>query len=74
MIYVIVSVTYDYYRFQENIGATTDFSEAKRIAEEYAKKAEIGDVITDAEHSRNMGEKEARHVWIEEFHPPFKTE
>ena len=68
-IYVIVDVSYDYYRFQENVGAATDLNEARRAAEAYVKNTWPHNlpIVEDAQQSKSMDDSEAGHVWIERW-------
>lgn len=64
-IYVIVLVTYDYYRFQENLGASTSLKKARAMANNQAKERDGIPVIEDAEKSQAMRHNEEHHIWIE---------
>lgn len=69
-IFVVVLVNYDYYRFQDNLGASTSIEKAREIAAQKAKEYGYdGDlpVIEDAEKSSDMDSSETGHVWIEIF-------
>lgn len=65
-IFVIVKVTYDYYRFQDNLGAATDIDDARRLAAEFANKLGVM-VIEDKQQSEDMLKSEVHHILIEEF-------
>ena len=71
-IFVIVEVTYDYYRFQENRGAATDIETARDIAAREAEKLKRGGeplpILESAGESGNMDSPETCHIWIEVFH------
>jgi len=68
-IYVIVKVCYDYYRFQENISATTDLEKAIEIA-----KLNVNDwnkfIVTGIEKSNEFDESEKAHILIQTFEQP----
>ena len=69
-IFVIVLVSYDYYRFQDNLGATASLETAREIAAREAKeRGYVFDlpVIEDAGKSQDMDSPETRHIWIESF-------
>lgn len=69
-IFVIVWVDYDYYRFQDNLAATTDLEEARAIAAEKAESLRFVDVlpvIESAAESSSMDARETSHIWIESF-------
>ena len=65
-IYVVVDVSYDYYRFQQNLGAFTGFDAANKFAEQRAALSKLTVLYTDAE-SKAMDHSEASHIWIEKF-------
>jgi len=66
MIYVVVDVSYDYYRFQDNVFATTDIEQARRFAADYSKGVGINMPVIESEDiSKSLTNSEARHVWIE---------
>lgn len=67
-IFVVVDVTYDYYRFQANVGATTDLEQARKIAAHYAQRDSLP-IIEDGEVSKSMDDPESPHLWIERFPP-----
>jgi hypothetical protein len=69
-VFVVVMVSYDYYRFQDNLGATTDLDAARAIAaRESESRGYDGPlpIIEDAVQSSNMDSPETRHIWIEVF-------
>lgn len=72
-VYVVVSVSYDYYRFQENFYASTDIEQARAYAGELSEKQtySFGEhnipIIEDEEKSYSLDEQETRHVWIEKL-------
>lgn len=68
--YVIVLVTYDYYRFQENLAVTTQLDHAMAIAKsevEKRKRTGLLPIIQHAEISSNMDMEEDQHIWIQEL-------
>jgi hypothetical protein len=76
VIYIIVHVTFDYDRFQENLGATTDLREAQRLAQQASLKHNYGDgpapildyPAGDADHIEDSNGPASRpHIWIERF-------
>lgn len=72
MIYVIVDVTYDYYRFQDNLAATTSLKKAIELAEKFAGDLSVErrvfiPVVEDAEKSKAMRHDEVQHIWIQRF-------
>jgi hypothetical protein len=77
-IFVIVHVSYDYFRFQDNLGAAADFETAKAIAErESVERGSRGDalpIIEIADESFAMDSPETRHIWIEVFSQNTKIE
>ena len=68
-IYVIVRVTYDYFRYQDNEGASADLDEARKIARAAAVRCARDDdpwrVIESEEESRSLDDAETAHIWIE---------
>lgn len=70
-IFVIVEVTYDYYRFQENRGAATDIETARAIAAEQAVirgyRDEALPVIEESVESSGCDYSERAHIWIERW-------
>lgn len=64
-IFVVVLVTYDYYRFQTNLAATRSFEQALQIA----NRSTHGEfpVIWCAQESASMDDREKSHIWIEAF-------
>jgi len=70
-IFVIVRVEYDYYRFQENLAASTDIEEARKLAVKFSEErigwSSIFPIIESEKESLNMNEKEIRHIYIEKF-------
>ncbi len=74
-IYVIIKVRFDYYRFQENVGATTSPIIAKQIADQAWDEWFLGGkggkrrgkriIVTDRKASDAMREKETAHILIE---------
>jgi hypothetical protein len=75
-IYVVVFVSYDYYRFQENVGATLDIESARKIAEDLRESPRhIGNseyypyrdlqVIEDPALSFGQSSDERNHFFIE---------
>lgn len=71
-LFVIVHVTYDYYRYQFNIGASTDIDTARKIAINYKKEKEYDGepplpIIEDKDKSSDMDSPETNHIWIEVF-------
>ena len=69
-IFVIVLVSYDFYRFQYNLGATASLETAREIAAMESGKGEYGGdlpIIEDAVQSQAMDAPETSHIWIESF-------
>lgn len=68
-IFVVVLVSYDYHRFQENLGAATSLSQAREIAAENSNHPVRGKlpIIEDPDESIALGEDETIHIWIERF-------
>jgi hypothetical protein len=71
-IFVIVEVTYDHYRFQENRGAATDIETARAIAAresvERGWRDDVLPILESADQSRDLDYQETPHIWIEVFH------
>jgi hypothetical protein len=77
MIYVVVNVTYDYYRFQTNLGAFTDLQQACDYAMKYAKSKQLTtangftypllQITKDPLESEAFDEMEENHIWIQIF-------
>jgi len=65
-IFVIVDVTYDYFRFQENLNATTSLKEARKMAKAAAAERDCP-VAETTEASDGWDKPEVRHIWIEKF-------
>jgi hypothetical protein len=72
-IFVIVHVFYGCYRFQDNLGAATDFETAKAFAEqestERGSRGEPLPIMESPAESFAMDSSEIRHIWIEVFSP-----
>ncbi len=72
-IYVIVYVSYDYYRFQENLFATTDLEAAREFAKDQAVRIanqqheSLLPLTEDKAESENFDTTERRHIYIESF-------
>lgn len=69
MIHVLVKVTYDYYRFQENLAASTDYDRLMVIAEHESETHRIPLILYEAgspEH-RSVEKNDRDHLWIESF-------
>jgi hypothetical protein len=78
-IYVVVEVSFDYYRFQENVGVALDIESARKIAEAYREKPRrVGnslhyfnrgvEIVEDRELSYGqLQENEHRHLFIEAY-------
>ncbi len=72
MIYVLVYVSYDYHRFQDNVYASTS---KKKCINWYNKNKHTYEsilnpdlpLITDENKSQDMWDKEIHHFWLEEF-------
>lgn len=80
-IYILVEVTYDYYRFQENLYASTDKSELIRLAQtlnddkngrpilpihDYEQDPEIrGGLDTVLTLCAKLNDDESKHYWIQ---------
>ena len=69
-VYVVVSVSYDYHRFQNNLLATTNIVAARAVAavaaRGYARHGTLP-VIEDVVVSSNMNDDETNHILIEVF-------
>jgi hypothetical protein len=63
-IYVVVAVSYDYYRFQDNLVATTSKQTAEKIA---AKKANGRPIARTVTQSKAYDDGETPHIYIETF-------
>lgn len=68
-VYVLVKVTYDYYRFQENISA--------QIADDYFDKSLINKknypiykYVSNGKKQKKLDKEERTHYWIQKFDPP----
>jgi hypothetical protein len=84
-IYVVVNVSYDYYRFQENVGAALDIETARNIAKAFRDKPkQIGkslhyfnrnlEIVED--HDESWGQfrdRERNHIFIETHTQHFPT-
>lgn len=74
MIYVVVLVTYDYYRFQENLGASMSPSKARNLCRAfkqgkthlYGGNPEMV-VVESMEESDAFNDPETPHLWIQKF-------
>lgn len=75
MIYIVVDVTYDYYRFQENKFASNSYKECcEWIAERIKKDKDTFrwwyvniDYKKDSEKMKELDQSEQCHYWIESF-------
>jgi len=65
-IYILVEVCYDYYRFQDNVGADTDKA---RLISNYnnLNNFEIVEYEADSKEQKGFDDAEKRHLWIEKF-------
>ena len=64
-IYIVVEVTYDYFRFQKNLYATTDLTQAREFT---ASVAVNGRMVTESEEvSQQMDDPEIQHYFIQTF-------
>jgi len=71
LIYVVVHVSYDYYRFQENLGAAAAIKDARRIAKEQVSSLKMNlPVIESEDESRKQDNAEGQHIWIEKIRRP----
>lgn len=70
-IFVVVYVSYSYYRYHENVGAAVDFESAKAIAQrESVEKGSRGHALPIVEsytESAALDSLETGHIWIEVF-------
>lgn len=66
-IYVIVYVSYDHYRFQENMGATTEMEDARSIAKKALVEQGEMPIIECGIESLECDSTERRHIWIEKW-------
>ena len=69
MIYVIVLVTYDHYRFQENLGAGTDKVKVMERARELCAKTGLAERLKIVSYTKN-GKiadryRQINHIWIQ---------
>lgn len=69
MIYVIVKVSYDHYRFQENLDATCQRNEAKRIAklESDIREVVVREYLPESPEQMALDRDETPHIWIQDF-------
>ena len=68
VVYVLVSVTYDYYRFQDNLFASTDKQKCYDYAKEKYPKHLLLDYKKDDETEvSNLKKEEINHLWIQEL-------
>jgi len=70
LIFVVVFVNYDWYRFQENIGAATDIEVARKLANDYVEGyVDLTDlpVIEGDLESSNLDDSETPHIWIQKM-------
>ena len=65
--YVIVSVTYDWYRFQDNLAVCLSHEEAMRKAHDAADGLSVYEYPEGSDRAAELNGKEKRHIWIEEF-------
>jgi hypothetical protein len=68
-IYVLVEVTYDWYRFQQNLYASNSITEINKylhgnIISEYHKSWQVEWSISGTE---KHDESENSHLWVQEF-------
>ena len=68
-IYVLVEVTYDWYRFQDNLFASNDPSECRKFATKLNNGRKYGynrlDVFDYKECPVNINQDETPHYWIQ---------
>jgi hypothetical protein len=70
MIYILVHVTYDWHRFQENIAASRDLLGMTRAIEKFQKNNKgnyIFPIARTQKESQAFDSKEVCHLWIEKF-------
>ncbi len=71
-IFILIHVTYDHFRFQNNIFASTDYDECYKFAKDNHKDRllfdydRIGDDIGIYE-SNEYDKKELSHLWIQKL-------
>jgi hypothetical protein len=70
-IFVVVYVSYSYYRYQENVGAASDFESAKVIAQresvDKGSRTHALPIVESYEESAALDSLETGHIWIEVF-------
>ena len=64
-VYVLVKVTYDYYRFQDNYGVFKTIAEAVKYAKEKDNKLDVFCYTDNFEE--NMDNREKFHWCVQEF-------
>lgn len=64
-VYVLVKVTYDYYRFQYNHGVFKTINEAEKYAKD---KADYDVLCYNDNYDENMDNREKEHWCIQEFY------
>ena len=66
-IYVIINVSYDYYRFQNNVGVARTYEEAMAVVSSLDLKLKI---TSSLKESNALRENEEEHYYIEEWELP----
>ena len=64
-VYILVEVSYDYYRFQDNIYATSSKKELDKYIKE--KWLEVLNYESGSEEGILLNNREECHIWLEEF-------
>lgn len=60
--YVLVVVTYDYYRFQRNLAISTNNSDFEHVIKQFGNEYE-----RRSKKQKFFDDKEQQHLWIERF-------
>ncbi len=66
-IFILVNVTYDHFRFQDNLFASTSRDECYKFAKDNYKEKLIFDYEWDSQESEEYDDRELNHLWIQKL-------
>lgn len=66
-IYIVVHVTYDYYRFEDNVGVADSWLKAKDFCNEEYPNLQIYEYIIGDDEYRYLRDIEQEHLWLQKF-------
>lgn len=66
-IYIIVEITYDWFRDQVNLAATTNWEKAIELATTKANSRSHNRVAKSEEESADYDDSQSAHIWIQKI-------